>query len=194
MAYLEQIVKVINDAILEELPTDNVHSICLAQQMIRIEGDKKTIFPCQVDKDGEGIYIGPDDDHEIILYHRVNNITVGKSSTIKTYGDNKAADVHFANISLVVFGQRDKLKIRNDELALRIHGAMPEAMEKDMTKKMRFFAVNVNVTEIILDDMRVFNEEYTSVGYFLKPEQFLFKINYRIESAFLKKCLKKCGC
>jgi hypothetical protein len=71
---------------------------------------------------------------------------------------------------------------------------MPVAASKQLLKDLTFRAANINVKDINLNDMQVFMEEFQNMPFFLKPEQFLFKINYTIESAFLKKCFKKGEC
>jgi hypothetical protein len=194
MTYLEEIIAEINNAIVPELPSDNINSVGLAMQMVRVEGEKRTIFPCYVDKDGEGVYVGPDDDHDIIIYHRVNTITVARSTNLGKQGDSRGADVHIANVVLILFAQRNKVKIGSDDMAIIVQANMPDAMEKAWIQNKKFFAANINITEMSLNSMAVFNEEYSNVEFFLKPEQYLIKVTYKIESAFLKKCFKKCGC
>ena len=161
--------------------------------MIRptVEG-KTELFPSYVDDNGEGLYVGPDDDYDLIVYHRVNGINVGKGKVQSSFGDDNLQDIHIARIGMVVFGRRDVLKLGNDEMAVFLHASFPEAATKEMLKELSFSASNINVKDINLNDMQVFMEEFQNVPFFLKPEQFLFKINYTIESAFQKRCFKKC--
>ncbi len=198
MPYLKHIVKYINDelvkGLLHEPCFDNKKVICLAQQLPRRRDDQIELIPSYVNENGEAQYVGPEDDYDLIVYHRINSITVGKAGNFKGYGDDRPADTNVARISLVVFGRRDKLKLTNDELAIHIQANIPEAATKDLLKQLQFFAANININEIILNDLQVFNEEFQGFTFFLKPEQFLFKINYTIESAFLKKCFTKCNC
>ena len=191
MGYLQTIVNYINDAIAGLC--DNKKIIGIAQGMPRTNGDKIEIFPSYVNDDGEGVYVGPDDDFDLITYHKVNSIIASKGRLKSSYGDDGLHDVHSARISLVVFGRRDKLRMSNDEVAVQIHSLFPEAATKEMIKSMQLRAANINVKDINLNDMQVFAEEYQNVPFFLKPEQFLFKLNYNIESAFLKRCFtNKC--
>ena len=139
-------------------------------------------------------YVGPDDDYALMLYHRVINISVRKANISKTYGDDKTFDSHICRMCLIVFGKAGELKIGGDDLAIYMHAAMPDAATKDMLQDMGFNACNINLQEIIINDMQVFQEEFANVPFFLKPDQFMFKMNYTIESAFLKRCFNKCPC
>ncbi len=198
MPYLKHIVKYINEELIKGLfhePCfDNKKIICIAQSLPRRNGDNIELVPSYVNEKGEAQYVGPEDDYDLIFYHRINGITVGKAGNFKGYGDDRQVDANIARISMVVFGRRDKLKLTNDELAIHIQANIPEAATKDLLGQLQFFAGNINITDIILNDLQVFNEEFQGFTFFLKPEQFLFKVNYTIESAFLKKCFKKCNC
>jgi hypothetical protein len=194
MPYLKTIVDFVNGALKEELPASNALVIGIAQQLPRTNGEKIELLPSYVDNNGEAVYVGPDDDYDLIIYHKINSITVSKGNIKDSYGDDNLFDINVARIGMVVFGKRDVLKMSNDDLAIYLHAAMPVAASKQLLKDLTFRAANINVKDINLNDMQVFMEEFQNMPFFLKPEQFLFKINYTIESAFLKKCFKKGEC
>jgi len=167
--------------------------IGIAQTMPRItSGGVIELLPCYVDNNGNIEYVGPEDYEDLIIYHRVNSIVNGKAN-LPSFGDIHQTDAHIASMSMVVFGRRDHLKLSNDELSIIIQAGMPEAATRQLIQAMNFMACNINVKDIILNDLLVFREEYENIVYFLKPEQFLFKVNYTIESAFLKKCFINCN-
>lgn len=199
MPYLKYIVNYINQTLDQQLLNDDCFSnkkvIGLAQSLPKTNGDKIQLLPSYVDNDGEAQYVGPEDDYDLIIYHRINSIPIGKATNLRAYGDTRQLDANVAKVALVVFGRRDKLKLTNDELAILLQAAMPEAATKELLTELQFTSTNINLTEIVLNDLQVFQEEFQNVEYFLKPEQFLFKINYQIESAFLKECFKtNCNC
>lgn len=197
MPYLKCIVDYINKTLNEELFAGDCFSnrkvIGLAQSLPKNSGEKIQLLPSYVNNDGEANYVGPEEDYDLIIYHRITSILVTRAN-LKAYGDTRQLDANVAKIGLVVFGRRDKLKLTNDELAILLQASMPQAATKEILKQLQFQAANINLTEIVLTDLQVFQEEFQNVTYFLKPEQFLFKINYTIESAFLKECFKKCNC
>lgn len=192
MGYLKNIVQVIDAALEAGLLSDvkfaDKKTVGIAQSMVR-PGDKTLeLLPCYVNNEGEGNYVGPDDDYNYIGYHRVNSLTATKANVNRGYGDGRGYDAHIIRMSYVVFGRRDILQMTNDELALQVQMNFPEALEHIVLEQLQLKACNINVTDIILNDLQVFQDEFQGIQYFLKPEQFLFKVNYTIESAFLKKC------
>jgi hypothetical protein len=198
MPYLKYIVNYINQTLDQQLLNDDCFSnkkvIGLAQLLPKINGDKIQLLPSYVDNDGEAQYVGPEDDYDLIIYHRITSILVTKG-VLKSFGDVRQSNVNIAKVSLVAFGRRDRIKLTNDELAILLQAAIPDAATKEILQQLQFQAANINLTDIVLNDLQVFQEEFQNVEYFLKPEQFLFKINYQIESAFLKECFKtNCNC
>jgi hypothetical protein len=197
MSYLKKIVGFINQELQANLLNDSCYSnskiIGLCQVLPRQKGERLELLPSYVDNDGEAQYVGPDDDYDLIIYHRLNRIAVSKAN-LKSFGDTRQLDANSAQMSLVVFGLRNKLKLSNDELAVRIQANFPQAATKALLTEMTFQACNININDIILNDLQVFQEEFQNIGFFLKPDQFLFKVNYTIESAFLKECFKTCNC
>ena len=192
MSYIATIVNFINAQLeagfLKCSAYDDKKVVGLAQILPRMQEENKLEYvPSVVDNEGNAEYIGPEDDNDIIIYHRCTGITVGKA-ILKTFGDNKPMDSNIAKMCLVVFGRRDHLQMTNYELAIYIQAAFPEAATKEILGELQFRAANINISEIILNDLQVFSEEFTNVVFFLKPDQFLFKVNYTIESAFLKAC------
>jgi hypothetical protein len=194
MPYLKPIAAYINAALEDLVFDDDVYANRqvngIAQSLPRSKGERLEVLPSVVDHAGEARYLGPDDDFDLMTYHRVNGIAVTKG-TGKGFGDDRAADVDVARLSLVVFGRREQLQQSNDELAVLIRAAFPETADRPLRELLKFYACNININDIILNDLQVFAEEYRGIEYFLKPDQFLFKINYTIESAFLKKCFIK---
>ena len=197
MPYLKKIVDFINtelsNSLLNTRRFQDKKIIGIAQAMPRKEKNDIQLLPSYVDNNGEGQYVGVDDDYSLIIYHKVNSVTVGKTASGGRYGDGTGYDAHVAKMSMVVFGRRDRLELTNDELAIYLQANVPDAVDAPLLKALQFKVANININDIVLNDLQVFQEEYQGFTYFLKPEQFLFKLNYSIESAFLKKCFANCS-
>lgn len=191
MSFIKPIVQTINQQLNAKLLSDNKYAdkwIIGIAQSLPVYADKALqLIPSYVDNNGESIYVGPDDTYDYIAYHRVNSWTPTKAN-LKSYGDTKAVDANIVRMSYVVFGRRDRLQMSNDELAFLIQMNFNESVDKTLLDSLQLKTCNINITDIILNDLQVFKEEFQGVEFFLKPEQFLFKINYTIESAFIKKC------
>lgn len=195
MSYLKNIVKFIDDHLTRELLGQKCFSnkklAGIAQRMTRVSDDVAMIMPCFVNDDGEGEYVGPDCTYSLMTYHRVNTMTTAPAN-VRSFGDSQRAEGNRADMSMVVFARRDMLRLSSDDLAIKIQSAFPEALEKEIRLYLKLYAANISIQNIILSDLQVFREEYENVAYFLKPEQFLLKVNYTIESAFDKGCFTTC--
>jgi hypothetical protein len=191
MPYLKHMVGFINttleESLLQDACFDNRKVIGLAQIIPRQTREGVQLFPSYINNDGEGCDVTPDDSYDLIIYHRVNGILVSKSQ-MQSFGDDRKADVNTARMCLVAFGRRDRLRMTNDELAILLQASMPDALPKQLQQDLQFNTGLISINDIILNDPQAFQEEFPSMDYFLKPDQFLLKINYSIESSFLKGC------
>lgn len=188
MRYLNDIVCEINDELRRVMPSNSKFAP-IATQMMR-KGNNGKIFPSYVDNYGEGKYVGPEDDYDAIVYHRVNSLVPGR--ILSTWGDGKSLEAIAAKMQLVAFGRRDKIKMSGDEMALKILASIPPKVSSPLISKLNFRSVEVKTADSNINSLQVFQEEFPDSGFFLKPEQFLIRINYTIESVFLKGCFKTC--
>jgi hypothetical protein len=196
MNYIETISAYINselNAVFDNPCITDANIINIAQPLPRAKGEVVEVLPCYVDNSGEAAYVGPDDDYSLIAYHRINMIKTGKANA-KAFGDDKQFDANQAQMSLVVFGRRDILQMTAPDMAIYLQAAWPYTVPAAIRQALSFYQVNISINEILLNDMQVFAEEFKNIDYFVKPEQFLFKINYTIESIFQRGCLQKFEC
>lgn len=131
-------------------------------------------------------YVGIDDIHPAIIYHRLNSMT----STIKQntgYGRSAGDQANTYGMSMVVFLDRNKTGLYPDELLLLIQSNFPERL-----KLSPYVSVVTTFGSVQLKSSEVYSQEYTSDTYRLKSGQYLFKINYTIETVFSKGCFDKC--
>lgn len=197
MKFLNYILDIINDQVSSGLDSDVVkHSsfFRLAQQVKekKVNDDKEKIAPYIYDK-GDFQYSGVDDDKDIIVYHRADNIIATKIARQGGYGDGDNDRLYSVRTSMVVFANRNVFKCTTDELALEISAYMPGLLSKAQSAEARLKQCTITINEIVLNAERVFNEEYKNVDYFIQPEHIYFKINYTIESTLNAKCFnKKC--
>jgi hypothetical protein len=196
MSYLKKVVEFINDGLnngfLNQKLFVNKKVIGIAQLLPRRENDRLELLPCYVSNSGDAQYVGPDADYDYLGYHRCLGIGVGKASVNTGFGDGKGYDANIVRMSYVVFACKNKIDLSNDEIALFVQANFIESIERELLQKLQLKACNIKVNDIVLNDLQVFNEEFQGVEFFLKPEQFLLKVNYTIESAFDKKCFKNC--
>jgi hypothetical protein len=132
------------------------------------------------------IYVGVDDIHPAIIYHRLNDMR----SSIKPntgYGRDAGDYSNVYGLSMVVFLDRKKTGLYPDELLLLIQANFPERLALSPYKM-----IVVSFGSTLLNSSQVYSQEYAIDTYRLKADQYLFKINYTIEAVFSKNCFDKC--
>lgn len=117
---LSKIIEVIN----KSLDIKGIKLYGIAEPITRTKGDAIEVIPGIVGNDGEIKYVGPDDIEKGIIYHKHNAIGT-KFSAIKGFGDNPGEFVNAYSMSMIVYINREKLKVRPDEFFLFIQAVIP---------------------------------------------------------------------
>lgn len=135
----------------------------------------------------DGKFVGVDDMFPVRIYHRL--ISVSSRVVPGTgYGNEVGFISNTYPIAMVVFLQHERAKLYPDELLLFIQSNMP-----DRLKGYPYNDIRVTFTGANLDSQSNWTQEYRSgIDYRLKSDQFLFKINYSIETTFSKGCFSEC--
>lgn len=135
----------------------------------------------------DGKFVGIDDIYPVRIYHRILSMS-SKIDTKGGYGNAVGDVVNTYSITMVVFLQHERAGRYPDELILLIQANMP-----DRLKIVPYKDIKVTFTGAQLDSQSTWVQEYrTGADYRLKSDQFLFKINYNIETTFSKGCFKEC--
>lgn len=143
-------------------------------------------FPGVVKKGGEIRYVGIDDKYSVLLYHKLNSVSV-KTDPRRGFGNSTGPINNSYSISLVVYNNRKKTKQFADELSSLIQSQFP-----DTVKLEPYQSINIFFNSVILNDLQVWQQEY-SIEYQLPPDHNLFQINYTVEATFLKGCFITCS-
>lgn len=152
----------IDTDILLALPDKQLRLNGLAEPIV-LRGDSDEIFPVVLTTEGEGLHVF-NDESDIGIYHRITRKTYAYES-VKGYGDTKRRTSLY-NVSMVVWGNRQKVT--------DFH-----TLESLITTKISRYA---DVTDVNFNRLQVFGEEFMGVPFFLQPNIFLFKINYKVKS------------
>lgn len=157
------------------------------QLMLKKRGNEYDLLPAEVDKKGEGTYVGPDDTSPISLYHKLNNL----NSSVRSNGtgDSLGDQVNLYQNSMVVFVDRTKTGLLPDELLLHIQANFPEKLRIQPYKN-----ITIKFTGVLLNSRAVFERDFQGSTFKLPNEKTLFEINYTIESMFDKNCFNNCFC
>jgi len=142
----------------------------IAEGVAVYDQDSDKTFPVMVLPSGEcyDVY-GETDKHAVTLYHRLNEITFQEVDSIGSHKQYQEVD----SLSLLVFGKRAIIS--------------QYQMEK-IARKAIAFDNSQTIERSDFNSLQVFANEYVGVRFFLTPDYFLFKINYRITSAYDDRC------
>ena len=155
----------------------------IAELVRRGEG----LVPGVVDDKGEIKYVGPDDTRPVISYHRLTGLN---STVAASYGNRLGDVVNTYSITLVVWMDRTKTKMSQDQMLLYIQANTPDFLKATTLSKK----VIVRFTGAILNSQTVFNTEFAGTEFRLPAEKTMFQINYTLQVQFDKSCLKECPC
>lgn len=143
-------------------------------ESVAIRDESGTTFPAYILPNGECIDVYSETDkHKVTLYHRLNDISFQEDSS-RSFGTHKAY-TETDDLSLIVFGKR-------------------VAIDQFTMERIARQAIAANDARTIVrsdfNALQVFANEYVGVTYFLTPDYYMFKINYRITSTYDDRCAK----
>lgn len=163
-------IKHINDKIKSSIECD-VRLYELAES-VAVRGDDEITFPAMILQDGECVSVyGETDKHDVTLYHRLNDVSFQEESA-SSFGNGKGY-TETADMSLIVFGKREAIS--------------PYDMER-IARKAIADRSRCTISRSEFNALQIFASEYVGVTYFIPPDYFLFKINYRITSTYNTRC------
>lgn len=145
------------------------------------------VIPGIVENDGEIIYVGVDDLQSAIIYHKVNALSTRLSPVVKGVGDSPNGIQNAYGISMIVYIDRKKIKMRPEDFYLFISANIPYQLSI-----APYNLVLIQINSVILNSQTVYDSEYKGVERRLPANHSLMQINYTIESTFKKDCFAKC--
>jgi hypothetical protein len=142
----------------------------IAEPVVRFAGESEEWFPAVIDSEGEDKYVFVDDDYPLGIYHRI----IGKTyvpSQKSQYGDCQSLAIQ-ADMKLVCWGLRNRVRATADRIESFIYAAMPE---------------EATPVRSLFDRSLVFGNEFRGVQFFLSELAFLFSIDYNLKYSPRKK-------
>ena len=145
----------------------------------------EVIAPYFFNSEGEGIFVGPDDNYDFILYHRCDGLVM--SPSVGQFGDGLAATALAAVMSMTIFYNEKVLCLSPDEMALIVIAKITVPKNLENVK-----SISINLSQVSFDKEAIFASEYKALPYPLSAEQQLLRISYTLEGTFRKDCLIIC--
>lgn len=161
---MNRIINKINIAITDSLKKGDILVHGLAEAVLIRESEEK-ILPAIVCENGECDVNLFDDRFDCGFYHKLNGITYNE---VAGWGDDvRKQSVH--DMSIVVYGKRSTFN------PYIVEKAVCDAIGK--TSKGDIICLPISAD---FNRLQVFATEFSGYPFFLQPDVFLFKVNYRI--------------
>jgi hypothetical protein len=145
-------------------------------------------FPVIIDTKGEADYLGVDDEFPLRIYHKNNGTTYAPAQNVVGPANNILKGT--ANMSMIVTGFRDKLKLTPEELNEVILQALPSRMPQADAKALNVQSVIIAPGSTDFNFMNVFNREYKIKDLKALPgEIMMIELKYVITCTFDKSCI-----
>lgn len=177
------------------MPPAHIKANCIAETMldVRLNDKEESVtirYPAIVDNDGEVRMIDIDDGYSIILYHKVEGI-VNSMVARKGYGDESGGQLETANMSLMLFAWRNKIR----RPAWWFEAVIKDQVFETMKLETRDLGVLQRSKVIIgnssFDKLSILQREFSEIELNY-PNLIAIEIKYRIESNWKKGCFSSC--
>lgn len=196
MPLLNKTVDFINDRIKSSLNTKVLQNNRLRGIATRYVGDSPEegkaapIIPFVFDDHGDGEMIEFDGSENISAYHRILTNQYQDDPGILRGTDR--GRVCISEMTMVICADRSKVKTDPLELEAMIESVFPSTVSRDILTISKLYKCNIKLLGSVMDPLQVFATEYSSIPFFIKPQQAYFSIRYKIESYFMPGCFNNC--
>lgn len=182
---ITSVVDIINEQLSGFHAEEKIYGI--AESILRIQGTEEVRMPGVVGANGEITYVGIDDIYSLIIYHKINSISVTQLTS--GVGDNFGDVKNTASISAFVYWDMAKIKEAPDKMLMIIQSTMPLLIRglKDIkTAAIRLTSANIN-------SYQLYRQEYDYQNIKPLPEnKKIIQINYNTEITFKPECFRHC--
>lgn len=171
---IEQINKAVAARVIEEFGKTDVCVFGLAEPVLVRDHESDTTSPAIVCSDGECRVVYDALDSSIVtIYGRLQSISYERGTT-SAYGNSQGYD-QVADASLIAIGRRTINSYRMERVICDVLGSV---------KGCQLASADFNAVQ-------VWASEFPGVPYFINPDYFLFKINYKLSTSTGIRCNKQ---
>jgi len=190
--YATQIVKYINAKLKANLSGSQFQQgmyFGLAKQVVRNQDN--TPFIVIFDNEGNDLSDFINDKYSITVYHRMTGQTFFpvEQNQATSFGDGAEVKGTVMNMVMVVYGDRNKLKMTNEELCSLMYVYFPTVMEDSLRTQLTGLQ-NVNFSPVSSNNISA--QVSQSEGITCEVENILFSINYQIREQIDANCIEQC--
>lgn len=182
MSVISSIVENINDVIRGKIMSDEAFQGSQLHGIVwpypeRVGDTLLKIVPVVITQNGSGqLIVSLNDTEPVMLYHRVLNSSCQYQQD-RGGGDSYTQRQTF-EMAMTVCGWRPSILISADDLSELLVNAIPNKIVLPMQAVKNILILPSGID---FDFIKVFRQEFDKVEYFLKPEQILLQIKYKVQ-------------
>lgn len=160
------------------------------------DGTKVIFVPAIPQAINDAVQVVPDDNYNIITYHRIVGSTYSAGQVVKQFGDGFDVQVQSSDVIMIVIGFNNKLLLTAEQLEALFISGFPGAFTKTVTgtfvADLQMNSISVQVASSSFDAVSIFRQEYSGEKNYIRPNMTLFQIRYKIEATYKKGCFTIC--
>lgn len=194
---LNCIVEIINSSLKEKAFNDKRFQKVAAYKVSKSlpyksedSGQGYSYLPTEINDKGDGVALTPDDRFPVMVYHKM--YSTANSNAPSQYGNSNDIVRRTFQMSMIIFAQRDKIKMSEDLLELNIIYGMPSKLSKTQLADLKLRNVTITLGSTDFNSLSLFLREYNTKKYYLKPSYLFFEMRYTIECDVHKACINTC--
>jgi hypothetical protein len=190
MSIISSIIENINDTLIGSALSDGVFDNSVLVGIVYPYPERRgndtlvKIIPAFIKNDGDAEFVELSDQHPVTIYHRLQS-TSYQYIQEKAVGDNYTQR-QTVEAYLIACAWRPAIKMSADdlnELLVNSFPNNPSVMIEGVNKALLL------PTGTDFDFIRVFRQEFDKVDYFLKPQQILLQIKYKMQIDVKSSCI-----
>jgi len=131
-----------------------------------------------------------DDRFNLVIYHKVDNIT--QQNDEDSFGDGYDDATEEAKMEMIVWGRSDMLQLSDVQLYAIITSAMPTELSLNITGVYQQ-VIDINGGEF--DQRKIFNQEFSGLPYesTISPVNNYFGVQYTLLTQYSRECIPDCS-
>jgi len=141
----------------------------------------------------DNTYVVPDDEHPMLMYFKCFN---EQHKEVASGGDGNKSLQDTVNVSMLVFGFYDKIKINPRQLNAIIIDAIQNNIPLKNNDNKIILKATVKPEETNYNTKDLCDREFGVENgiFFIEPGNFFFEVKLKIESVYTKGCFTICNC
>lgn len=162
-------------------------------ERIRVDGEEVERWEVAViDDSGDAVSVCIDDNYSLQVYHRIESLNYPYVEE-NDYGLTGHTITEVADMRLVFFGDRARLKVRPENIAAAVAVDIPKELVESQFTPLQLNSCFIEIGQPDIDPYSVWDKEFIGSPMKLGTATMMISIPYKITSTFNKTCFQICN-